>query len=335
MTADQPAPTIYTVAERAGVSVATVSRVLQGSQATSDATRERVLAAVAELGYAPLRRSRGRAVTHGVVVPSLAGRRHSDLLLGMALDDPDAPTVAEARMVLSCDGMAADEIDDAVAEFAERVDGLVACESTISDSAVGRLAERLPVVLVGRQPLPGCDCLVVDYQRPTDRLVAGLVAMGLTRVLLVGDPDAGEALAERHAAWTRALAAHGLTEVGAPLAVSWDEAGADAALPVLLDRLGEVDVVIGASDELALRLMHVFVWRQVKVPEDLAVVGWGGLPAADYVVPRLTTVRDPARDLGRLATARLRARLGGAPVAEPSVLRPEVIWRESTGRPDR
>lgn len=324
---NQPSPTIYTVAEHAGVSVATVSRVLQGSPATSSAARERVLTAVAELGYTPLRRSPRRPQTHGVVVPNLFERTWTELLLGMQ----DQIGTSQARMVLSCDGLGETaEIDAAVIELAAHTDSLVICESTASDAVVTELGERLPVVLVGRDGVGGCDQLLVDQQTPAETLIAGLGQLGRKRLALIGDPDAGQSLALRHQVLTE-LAAGNLLDCQT-LTVPIDETGADQALPQLL--AGDFDVALCATDELALRLLHVLVWRKVRVPDDLAVVGWGGLPAADYVVPRLTTVREPARELGRLAAAHCRDRLAGNPVRPATVLQPAVIWRESTGRPE-
>lgn len=327
-----PAPTIYTVAERAGVSVATVSRVLQGNPATSEAARQRVQQAVAELGYAPLRRSRGRVQTHGVVVPNLAERGYADLLLGV-----QSGTHGEAgasRMVLACDDIGEiGAVDEVLTSFAEHTDGLIVCDSTASDAQIDALAAHQPVVLVGRPAIDGCDLLEVDHYSPMSELVTGLLALGLRRMVFLGDPDANQSVGLRHAALVSSLAANGLTEALPAITVPTDESGADRGLGVLLGARDQVDVVICASDELALRLMHILVWKQVSVPDDLAVVGWGGLAAADYVVPRLTTVHDPLRELGALAAARLRERLAGEPVGEPTVLRPEVCWRESTGRP--
>lgn len=321
-----PAPTIYTVAERAGVSVATVSRVLQGHRATSAAARERVLAAVEELGYSPLRRSIKRPQTLGVVVPNLSERTWTELLLGLQTQT----TTAEARMVLSCDGLGETaEIDEAINGFATHTDGLVLCESTASDQLAAELAGRQPVVLVGRDPLAGCDVLQVDQAAVVAELVAGLASLGKQRVVFIGDPDASQALALRHTALVELLDQHDMA--CQTLAVQVDETGADQGLQAVLD--GDFDVAVCATDEVALRLMHLLVWRQVRVPAELAVVGWGGLAAADYVVPRLTTVHEPARELGALAAARLRTRLGGGAAAAPQVLTPYLSWRESTGRP--
>lgn len=330
-------PTIYTVARHAGVSVATVSRVLRGSPHTSDEARERVQAAVAAVGYSPLRRTRGRPVTHGVVVPNLAERAWTEFLLGLqspagsdARDD-----VRVARMVLACDEMGGPgDVDDAVEALADRTNGLVICQATASDELVARLASEQPVVLVGRGQLPGCDLLDLDQRSPIAELVAGLCQLGLRRMLFVGDKAAGQAIGGRQAALRSALAHLGAEEALPPLPVATDESGADEALPSLLAAIDKVDVAVCASDELALRLLHVLVWRRVRVPQDLAVVGWGGSAAADYVVPRLTTVRDRSRELGELAAARLRARLAGDDAGDqPQTLRGEVVWRESTGRP--
>lgn len=190
-------PTIYTVARQAGVSVATVSRVLRGSPHTSEEARERVQAAVAAVGYSPLRRTRGRPVTHGVVVPNLAERAWTEFLLGLqspagsdARDD-----VRVARMVLACDEIGGPgDVDDAVEALADRTNGLVICQATASDELVARLASEQPVVLVGRGQLPGCDLLDIDQRSPIAELVAGLFQLGLRRTLFVGDKAAGQAI---------------------------------------------------------------------------------------------------------------------------------------------
>ena len=321
-------PTIYTVADQAGVSVATVSRVLKGHSSVSDETRARVLAAVEAVGYQPLRRTRERRASHGVVVDSLAEPQTRALLLGMQGD------AGVARLVLSCEGLGDQAaVDDAVEEFAAGCDGLVVPAAGPSNALLAELAEQLPVVLVGREPVTGCDDVSTDQAAPMRELVAGLIELGRTRPVFIGDPGADRAVRLRHEGYQQALAAAGITPA-ARIQVSADAAGADAALPSLLKLAGEVDVAVCASDDLALRLLHVLVWRGISVPDDLAVTGWGDEPGASYVVPRLTSIADPMAELGALVSARLGERQGrrGLPPTRRTLL-PHVCWRESTGRP--
>ena len=141
--------TIYTVAERAGVSIATVSRVLSGSTPASAMTRQRVLRAVEDLEYVPLRA--GRAVdvpsheTHGLVLPGLRGPYYSELLSGF---ESTAARDGQSVVVVVCD--ASKDAEASVRKMLGRIDGIVIANDTISDAMVRQIVRTTPTVLVAR-----------------------------------------------------------------------------------------------------------------------------------------------------------------------------------------
>ncbi|MCU1536029.1 MAG: transcriptional regulator, LacI family, partial [Humibacillus sp.] len=150
--------TIYTVAERAGVSIATVSRVLNGSVPASARTRQRVLRAVEELEYVPLRA--GRPVdrqgheTLGLVLPGLRGPYYSELLSGF---ESTVDADEQSTVVVVCDS--SKDAEAAVRTMLARVDGIVIGNDTVSDAMVRQIVRTTPTVLVARSPLEGCDAV--------------------------------------------------------------------------------------------------------------------------------------------------------------------------------
>src|SRR5665648_696077 len=145
--------TIYSVAQLAGVSIATVSRVLRGGSATSAHTRENVLRAVEQLDYVPLQAARSLAVkrteAHGIVVPDLSGPYYSELLMGYES--------AAAQLGQSIVIVVTHVSEDAarVRSLSSRVDGLVVANSTILDDTARSLSRRTPVVLLARPAVAG------------------------------------------------------------------------------------------------------------------------------------------------------------------------------------
>lgn len=311
--------------------MATVSRVLKGRAPVAEQTRAKVLQAVDELDYQPLRRTRQHRQSHGLVVDSLASGASRALVLGM---QSDARGASPARSVLGCEGLRPREaVDDAVAEFAASCDGLVVAAAGPTDRFLAELAERMPVILVGRDPVAGCDRFDIDQAGPMLDLVTGLAALGRQRPVFIGDVSFDRALFGRYQGFQQGVTAAGLGPARS-IEVPTDASGADQALPALLNKRDAADVAVCATDDLALRLLHVLVWRKVAVPTDLAVTGWGDEPGASYVVPRLTSVSDLLPEIGRLVSARLTERISNRGMALiDRTLRPEVVWRESTGRP--
>jgi len=326
--------TIYSVAQLAGVSIATVSRVLQGTRATSPQTRANVLRAVEELNYVPLQAARSLAVhrheAHGIIVPDLIGPYYSELLMGY---ESAAAELGQSVVIVVAN--AREEATRAV-RLSSRVDGIVVANSTISDDAARSLAQRTPVVLLARPTVAGCDAVSAENFQSAQALTEHLLAHGRRRLSFVGDPEGSPDVQERYLGFIEALSTSDTSAVGAIVKVGFRErSGADVAAQVLSHPTMS-DALVCANDELALSTMKALQHSGVRIPEDIAIVGWDDVMTARYVSPSLTTVRQPLYELGRAAATRLHERIAGAPTApEPLILPTELVLRTSCGCPEK
>ena len=322
--------TIYTVAERAGVSIATVSRVLQDSVPSSPATRDKVLDAVRELGYVPLRSGRStglRLEAHGLVLASLAGPYFSGILAGY---ESTTTELAQSLSMLSTE--AGPDLETRVRDLAGKVDGMVIGQATVSDDIVAEVAAKVPTVLLSRQRVPGCDTVSVENSGSTRQLTEHLLRThGLKRLLFVGDPDQAPDVWHRYQGFRAAHAAAGAVEAAGPLRLPYTEEAGDKAA-FLIREMDDVDGLVCANDELALALWRRLRWLGVRVPEDLAITGWDDVMASQYMAPGLTTVAQPSRVVGRELAMRLHARIVGTDSgADPVVVPSHVVIRGSCG----
>lgn len=323
--------TIYTVAAHAGVSIATVSRVLQGTASTSAATRDKVLRAVADLDYHPLRSGGHTALrleTHGLVLPGVAGSYWTELLSGY---ESSTPRFGQGVALL----ITTPDMPDArerVLDLSTKVDGMVIGDFTVSDDVVQQVARRVPVVTIGRNPVAGCDALNVDNTDPARELARHLLEHGRHTLQFVGDPDMSRDVAGRYAGYLQALSESGANRHPEPIRASLDGTMAPVVVERLMARIRQVDAIMCANDELALAVMQGLQRRGVHVPDDVAVTGWDDILAARYSAPGLTTVRQPTAELGARVAERLHTRITTprAPV-EHLVLEARPVVRDSCG----
>jgi LacI family transcriptional regulator len=327
------AVTIHTVARRAGVSTATVSRVLMGSAPTSAATRAKVVAAAHELGYSPPERSRGSAVprhdAQGLVLEDLTGSYHSELVMGF--ESAAAELGQGVALVLARRRHDASEM---LRALAERVDGLAIGANTVPDSVVHELSRGLPVVLLGRSEVAGCDGVRSENLANAALLTSHLLGHGRSHLVFVGDPDSSLDVAERYSGFRTAHVVADVPLRRPPLRVPLLEGAGIQVADEILRRRVKVDGLVCANDTVALAIMKRLQDNGARLPDDLAVVGWEDVMAARYSSPALTTVRQPIRDLGRLAAEQLQARIvGGQPVGRTRVLPAQVVVRSSCGCP--
>ena len=327
------AVTIHTVARRAGVSTATVSRVLMGSAPASESTRAKVIAAARELGYSPPDRSRARAVTrrdaYGLVLANLADSYHSELVMGFQSAAADL-----GRGVLLLVAWRRSEGSEALQALAKRVDGIAIGANTVPDSVVHDLAREVPVVLLARPEVAFCDSLRAENPRNAHLLTSHLLEHGRSHLVFVGDPDGSPDVAERYCGFRMAHVAADVPLRRPPLRVPLLEGAGIQVADEILRRRVKVDGLVCANDDLALAIMKRLQDNGARLPDDLAVVGWDDVMAARYVSPALTTVRQPSRDLGRLAVEQLQARIvGEQPVGRSRVFPGRVVIRSSCGCP--
>lgn len=328
--ADRPV-TIYTVADRAGVSIATVSRVLRGTAPTSPTTRRKVLQAVQELEYIPLRAARKvdvpRHQTHGLVLPGLNGPYYSELLTGF-----EAAAARYGQSVVIQLAAPTADLEDAVRRLLGRVDGLVLANDTVSDAFVRHTCRGTPTVLVARNPVHGCDTVLVENLSAAQELTDHLLRHGRKRLVFVGDPAGSHDVTERYAGFRSALARSTAVEARPPVLVPLEETSSVAAVAAVLDLAEPADALVCANDELAVAMMSVLGRQGVRVPDDLAIVGFDDLMTARYVQPGLTTVLQPMRSLGHWAAIRLHERIEGRTHdVHPQVLPTRLVVRGSCG----
>jgi LacI family transcriptional regulator len=323
-------PSIYTVAERAGVSIATVSRVLAESDRVAPATRQRVLTAADELGWRPSRLARRLAgeptQAVGVVFPDLVGRYIAEVVLGF---EREAIAADLSVLVLGTHGRPTAE--RLATDLADHVDGLVVMDRTITDDAARRLEDRgTPLVLFARPQVDEIPAVRSENRRAAAELTAHLLEHGHDRLAFLGDPDAAPDLSERWLGFRAAHRAAGRRPPNKPVRAGFSQDDAYAAALTLLDGRRPPTAVVCATDELAAGVYGAARDLGLVVGRDVALTGWDDHPLGRALTPALTTMHQPIRELGALAASLLCMRIAGdAPRSE--TLPSEPVIRRSCG----
>lgn len=320
--------TIYSVAEQAGVSIATVSRVLQGSPVVSERTRLKVLEAIERLDYLPSGAARSLAVRHhdtyGLVLPELRGPYYAELLIGF-----EARAAELHQSVMLVLAGTKEDRGRAVRTLASRVDGI----AVLGADAGGLHRGPKPVVVIAGEARPGVEAVATENVESARYLTEHLLEHGCRQLLFVGDPDAAVDVRERHEGFLRAHRDRGLAAADPVRAEFREHVGAAVAERIIAGE-HDTDALVCGNDELALAIMARLMDAGIDVPGDIAVVGWDDVMTARYVRPGLTTVRQPVQLVGALAADRLHDLVNGAvPGGERRVLPTEVVIRSSCGCP--
>lgn len=304
--------TIYAVARRAGVSITTVSRVLNENGPVAPATRARILRAIRDLEYQPSWVGRALAGRRhgavGIVFPDLAGPYHTGVIAGLE------SWAAKADLALFILGThCRDRSGDLVAGFAEHVDGLVLTAMTLPDAEVRRLRDQgIHVVLLGRPAVDGIPAVCVENRSPGRELVLHLIREhGLRRLRFVGDPNLSPDVEERWEAFQEAHREAGVKTHASPVRADLTQEDGQRAVAVLLTRSQRPQGLVCANDEIALGAYAAAARQGLAIPGDLEVTGWDDIAQAGWIVPSLTTVHQPLEELGFRAGQRLQRLLGG------------------------
>ncbi len=323
--------TITEVARSAGVSLSTVSRVMNGNPTVDPTLAERVRAVAVELGYTanPLARSLvlGRTQTVAVVVPDLGNPTFQTILRGVS-----AAAAAEGFHVLVADSAEQVADEPAIATATRRrTDGVILCAPRMPDEELAALLPSLaPVVVVNRPPQEGAPTVAADYEAGMRQLVEHLVGLGHRRIAyLAGRVGSASGAARRRALDAAAQGRQELEVVDIAAGVDVDS-GAAAIDEVLASR---ATAAVAFNDLVALGLLSAALGRGVRVPEDLSIAGFDDIPFAQYSSPPLTTVAVPALDLGRDAWRAMTALLDRSDAAPSVVHEPALVVRGSTAAP--
>lgn len=329
-------PTIRDVAREAGVGVGTVSRVLGGQPRVAPATREKVDAAIARLGYHPNAAaqalSKQRTDTLEVAVPLVTRDFYVEVLRGIEIALDGSGYSLLIRTI--------ERAEDRTRVFAAlavpgRADGAIIVSQTPTPALVQRLAaEQVPAVLIDglHRRLPS---LAVDHESAAERAVQHLIDLGHQQIAYVdhaATPFAQGSPAGRRRGYRAALAAAQLpSRTGYEITTEFNAAGGEAALTELLAQPVPPTAVFVGSDTQAAGVLTAARHIGVRVPEDLAVIGYNDIDLARYL--DLTTVRVPMREMGKQGVAMLMKAIEqpSLPHASASLLRAELVVRGSSG----
>lgn len=334
--------TIRTVAARAGVSAATVSRVLNESAPVSPETRERVLRAARELDFTPNLIARALTVKKtfllGVILPNLSGEFFTQLLQGI-----DEVAYGKGyHIVVSCSHSRRNEIHTLAKLMSEgRVDGLIVMEPLLGAKALSSLTRyRLPVVVLN-YPWKGetVQSILVDNQRGAYLATRHLLEHGYQQMAMIRGPAGNFDADKREEGFRQALRERGLdpdTDGGAYLVRGdFGRRSGYLAMSLLLGLTRPPRAVFVANDEMAIGAYGAISDHGLRVPEDVAIAGFDDIDVASCIRPPLTTVHVPITELGSTAAEKLIKAIEGdgtAP-AQNVVLPTGLVIRESCGCP--
>ncbi len=330
------AATIKDVAQQAKVSVASVSRAINGTGGISAKTRERVLRIARQLKYAPHGAARALVMrcTHtvGVVLPDMHGEFFSELIRGI----DRAARSHHLHLLVSGSHDDASEAAAALHAMHGRVDGLLVMSPHADASFLeSNLPHAVPTVLMGtRGQRTGYPSLSADNFGGASAMMKHLIGRGHRRIALIAGPDGNFEAQERLRAYRKSLAQllPGAEEVVLPGDFT-EESGRRAGRQVLA--LTERPTAIFASnDMMAIGCMLALNEAGVMVPRDIAIAGFDDIPIARYVSSPLTSVRVRIAELGALALERLVLEIQnpGESAATAQVLKTELVIRASCGR---
>jgi DNA-binding LacI/PurR family transcriptional regulator len=328
-------PSITRVAQLAGVSATTVSHALNGRRPVADDTRRRVMEAIERLGYRPNALARGlrtsRSQTIGLVIPDITNPFYPALARG--LQDVLGPAGYD-QIISNTDGDRRLERAAIEQMIARQVDGLAfAVFHTHPEDLLPAIEAGISVVrLGGRLVQDGVDVVHSDDEGGSAEATRYLLERGYRRVGFVCGPRAEGPAAERVAGYRSALRTAGMAVDPDLVAhTHFSRAGGASGTARLLDLPEPPDAVLCANDIMAIGALDTADERGLRVPADLAVMGFDDIEAATLVSPRLTTMANPAREIGQACARRLLERLSGV-VTEPSsemVIPARLVRRQS------
>jgi LacI family transcriptional regulator len=328
--------TIKQVAQEAGVSTQTVSRVLNERPDVSDTTRQRVTAIITRLGYEPsaIARSliRGRSRTLGIVASGLEYYGPTRILVGveqqvhalgysLLLSLLHEPGSAEGQKIVS-------------SLLSLRVEGIIWAVPEIDDTSAwlrDRLAQvSIPVVFTNTQPGEGFSTISMDNRLGARQAVGYLVETGCRCIGILSGPLSWWEARQRWQGWQDALQSAGLpAEERQVVHGDWTAESGGRGLEQLLERFPEMYAVFACNDQMALGVLQAANRLGRRIPLDLAVVGFDDIPEAPFFLPSLTTIRQPLNDLGASAVRELH-RLIEARHSSTGQARPASLWLQTT-----
>lgn len=327
-------PRLEDVAERAGVSHQTVSRVINNHPNVSKATRERVETALAELNYRRNTAARSlvtrRSQIIGVLASELSQYGPANTLLGV---EQAAREAGYFVSIASLRSIGRETILDAVRYFLDQsVEGIVVIvPHTETLRALTEIRPGIPVVAVGSPGDEAVSGAMVDQKLGAALAVGHLMTIGHRRIAHLAGPRDWIDGAARAEGWSEALRSAGLKD-DLLLEGDWSAGSGYRIGRALVAERSATAVFVG-NDQMALGLLRAFNEAGIRVPEDISVVGFDDQPESAYFSPPLTTIRQDFESLGRRSMEIMLAAMDDEGRTRAAVVEPELVVRTSTSGP--
>lgn len=330
--------TLEDIGRLAGVSRSTVSRVINHQASVSPAVRTRVEEVIQRTGYTPNVAARslvsGRSGVIGLVIPSRVHALFEDPYFPRLIQGVSAASNREGTTLSLFLFQSEEEEEELYPRVVTSgyVDGLIITATRMADPLLARMAgSEIPIVMIGRPDAEGISYVDADNRGGAIRAATHLCNLGYERIGLIGAPVSTTAGLDRLNGFVEGLAFCGKA-LHPDLRVDGDfsEASGYRAMRSLIAQ--RPDAIFAASDTMALGAMRALREEGLRIPDDVALVGFDGLPASEHSVPALTTVRQPVTETGARAVHHLNALIAGsetAPVVE--IMPVELLVRESCG----
>lgn len=327
--------TIKDVAKHANVSIATVSRVLNGQSGYSKATEEKVLVAIKELGYQPNAFARGliskKSNSLGILFPEVSSQFSSKILRGV---EEAAHRLDSSVIVCNTASHGQRTIKYLQLLTEKRVDGILFVSETITEEYYKKLESmQIPVVLISTEsyqyPLP---FVKVDDKHAAFTATDYLVKMGHSKIgMISGNKDDIIAGQPRIDGYKQALTQRGLPIKEENIVQSQGFSFKDGftGLPKLLEQSPGLTAIFAASDALALGAISSAYKLGIRIPDHLSIIGYDNLPIAEMAIPPLTTVAQPLEEMGMVAAEMLFTMMDQGRRVESRIMPHSVIERES------
>ncbi len=336
--------TVKDVAQAAGVSTQTVSRVMNKFPYVSSETRQHVEAVVEQLGYHPSTLARSliqqRSYTLGVVTFGLKYLGPSRTLNGIA---DKADELGYMLLMKELNNLDANRIDDVIDSLlARQVDGILWAVPEIGDNHAW-IEERMekipvPVLFLAMQPRDGIPSVATDNFQGAVMAIQHLLDCGRKKIGHISGPLDWWEAQERKRGWYETLKKAGF-EALEPRCVegNWSSSSGERAFIQLLESFPDMDAVFVANDQMALSVLREACRRGIKIPEQVAVIGFDNIPESAYFYPSLTTISQDLQLLGEQAIQNvvemIQARQGNQSViAQSRFIQPTLVVRESSKR---
>jgi DNA-binding LacI/PurR family transcriptional regulator len=322
------------VAQKAGVSINTVSRVVNGYGEVSEATGKRVMAAIEELGFRPNALARslvsGKSLSVAFIIPQITDPFYPDVILGVE-------SIARQRgysvFLCNTNNDPQQELEYVDVLAAKQVDGIILCGSRMDADQLSQVAAQHPVAILTSRTPRSAAVVSIRGEPGLFNITSHLIRLGHRKIGHIGWPSPNSG-GERANGYARALREHGLVMDPRWLSLTKQatiEAGRDAGRDMLA-HAPELTAISCFNDLVAIGVMQACADLGRRVPDDIAIVGFDDIPLASLVTPGLTTMHIPRFQLGEIVMElMLRVIAANGNHEELLYIDPEIVVRESCG----